>query len=109
MVCSALLWSRPLTSACGEMILSLRQATDFLLQVFAAAVVSWADHHMALLLGVRARWFPWQHDDGACGLQPSEGGEQSFTLCLQALPLCLPLLLARQPWSSSSHKVWLAD
>uniref|UniRef100_A0A3B3ZXC9 Uncharacterized protein n=1 Tax=Periophthalmus magnuspinnatus TaxID=409849 RepID=A0A3B3ZXC9_9GOBI len=41
--------------SCGD----AKMATDFLLQVFSAAVVSWGDHSMPLLLGIRAQWFPW--------------------------------------------------
>uniref|UniRef100_A0A8C4HYR9 Focadhesin n=1 Tax=Dicentrarchus labrax TaxID=13489 RepID=A0A8C4HYR9_DICLA len=91
------------------------QATDFLFQVFAAAVVSWGDHFMPLLLGIRAQWFPWQPGSKPQTLRHSlYGGEESLTDCI--LPQCLlgishslALLLDKEPWSSQTHKFidWL--
>lgn len=86
------------------------QATDFLFQVFAAAVVSWGDHFMPLLLGIRAQWFPWQPASKPQTLQHSLYGVESLTE--HALPQCLlgvchslALLLDKEPWSSQTHKV----
>ncbi|CAM9271316.1 unnamed protein product [Lampetra planeri] len=62
-------------------------ATDFLFQVFAAAVISWGDHLMPLLLGVRAQWFPWQPASRPPALGHGLYGEESQTELV--LPLCL--------------------
>uniref|UniRef100_A0A6Q2ZP48 DUF3730 domain-containing protein n=1 Tax=Esox lucius TaxID=8010 RepID=A0A6Q2ZP48_ESOLU len=85
-------------------------ATDFLLQVFAAAVVSWADHTMPLLLGLRTQWFPWQQGAKPPGLPHALYGdaalaEQSVSLCLLGLPYSLRQLLAKEPWREQSLKV----
>uniref|UniRef100_A0A8K9WY35 DUF3730 domain-containing protein n=1 Tax=Oncorhynchus mykiss TaxID=8022 RepID=A0A8K9WY35_ONCMY len=91
---------------CGD----TRQATDFLLQVFAAAVISWGDHTMPLLLGVRTQWFPWQQGSEPPGLPHALYGdavlaEQSVSLCLLGLPHSLRQLLAKEPWREQSQKV----
>ncbi|XP_047426080.1 focadhesin [Mugil cephalus] len=97
--------------ACGD----VKLATDFLFQLFAAAVVSWGDHVMPLLLGIRAQWFPWQPDPKPAGLQ-MHGLYGEERLADLALPHCmlgmshsLPLLLDKEPWSSQTHKFidWL--
>uniref|UniRef100_A0A8C3B2A2 Focadhesin n=1 Tax=Cyclopterus lumpus TaxID=8103 RepID=A0A8C3B2A2_CYCLU len=89
-------------------------ATDFLFQVFAAAVVSWGDHSMPLLLGIRAQWFPWQPGSKPQTLQHALYGEESLTdlalpQCLLGLSCSLALLLDKEPWSSQTHKFidWL--
>ncbi|XP_045921800.1 focadhesin [Micropterus dolomieu] len=96
--------------ACGD----TKLATDFLFQVFAAAVVSWGDHFMPLLLGIRAQWFPWQPGSKPQILQHSLYGEESFTVhalpqCLLGMSHSLTLLLDKEPWSSQTHKFidWL--
>ncbi|XP_074555425.1 focadhesin [Halichoeres trimaculatus] len=98
------------TVTCGD----TKMATDFLFQVFAAAVVSWADHYMPLLLGIRDRWFTWQQGTKPLTLRHSLYGGESFTE--SALPQCmlgvshsLPALLDKEPWSSQTHKFidWL--
>lgn len=88
----------------------LSQATDFLFRVFYAAVVSWGDHSMPLLLGIRAQWFPWQPNPrppavqhGLYGKEPLK--EHSLPPCILGLAHSLPLLLAKEPWSSQTHKV----
>lgn len=86
------------------------QATDFLLQVFAAAVISWGDHTMPLLLGIRTQWFPWQQGSEPPGLPHALYGdavlaEQSVSLCLLGLPHSLRQLLAKEPWREQSQKV----
>ncbi|XP_029609576.1 focadhesin isoform X1 [Salmo trutta] len=98
------------TVKCGD----TRQATDFLLQVFAAAVISWGDHTMPLLLGVRTQWFPWQQGSEPPGLPHALYGdsvlaEQSVSLCLLGLPHSLRQLLAKEPWREQSQKFidWL--
>uniref|UniRef100_A0A8C3GCC7 Focadhesin n=1 Tax=Cyclopterus lumpus TaxID=8103 RepID=A0A8C3GCC7_CYCLU len=96
--------------ACGD----TKRATDFLFQVFAAAVVSWGDHSMPLLLGIRAQWFPWQPGSKPQTLQHALYGEESLTdlalpQCLLGLSCSLALLLDKEPWSSQTHKFidWL--
>ena len=86
------------------------QATDFLFQVFAAAVVSWGDHLMPLLLGIRAQWFPWQPGSKPRALPHILYGQES--LIDHALPQCLlgvshslALLLDKEPWSGQTQKV----
>ncbi|XP_069034005.1 focadhesin isoform X1 [Embiotoca jacksoni] len=95
---------------CGD----TKQATDFLFQLFAAAVVSWGDHSMPLLFGIRAQWFPWQPDAKPPALTHGLYGEES--LADHALPRCmlgmsrsLLLLLDKEPWSGQTHKFidWL--
>lgn len=86
------------------------QATDFLFQVFAAAVVSWGDHFMPLLLGIRSQWFPWQPGSKPQTLQHALYGEESFTdralpQCLLGMSHSLTLLLDKEPWGSQTHKV----
>uniref|UniRef100_A0A8C5ECR9 DUF3730 domain-containing protein n=1 Tax=Gouania willdenowi TaxID=441366 RepID=A0A8C5ECR9_GOUWI len=89
-------------------------ATDFLFQLFAAAVVSWADHCMPLLLGLRAQWFPWQVDTKPPALTHRLFGdellaEHTLHQCMLGLPCSLPLLLDKEPWCSQTHKFmdWL--
>uniref|UniRef100_A0A3Q3XJJ0 Uncharacterized protein n=1 Tax=Mola mola TaxID=94237 RepID=A0A3Q3XJJ0_MOLML len=96
---------------CGDTRL---QATDFLFQVFAAAVVSWGDHFVPLLLGIRAQWFPWQPDSKPQTVRHSLYGDESYTdhalpQCLLGLPRSLAMLLDKEPWSSQTHKFidWL--
>uniref|UniRef100_A0A8C9XL92 Focadhesin n=1 Tax=Sander lucioperca TaxID=283035 RepID=A0A8C9XL92_SANLU len=89
-------------------------ATDFLFQVFAAAVVSWGDHFMPRLLGIRAQWFPWQPDSKPQTLHHSLYGEESLTdhalpQCMLGMSHSLAQLLDKEPWSSQAHKFidWL--
>ncbi|XP_019955729.2 focadhesin isoform X1 [Paralichthys olivaceus] len=96
--------------ACGD----TRMATDFLFQVFAAAVVSWGDHFMPLLLGIRAQWFPWQPGCKPRALRHSLYGQESHTdralpQCLLGVSHSLALLLDKEPWSSQTQKFidWL--
>ncbi|CAL8326996.1 unnamed protein product [Lota lota] len=84
-------------------------ATDFLLQVFAAAVVSWGDHAMPLMLGVRPKWLP-----RLPGLPHALYGEERLAegvlpVCLDGLPHSLKQLLDKEPWSGQSQKFldWL--
>ncbi|KAJ3584901.1 hypothetical protein NHX12_013624 [Muraenolepis orangiensis] len=85
-------------------------ATDFLLQLFAGAVVSWGDAAGPLLLGLRPSW----SSSRAAGLPPSLCGEErlaegALPACLTALPRGLKLLLEKEPWSGHSQKFldWL--
>ncbi|XP_053199817.1 focadhesin [Scomber japonicus] len=95
---------------CGD----TKLATDFLFHVFAAAVVSWGDHFMPLLLGIRAQWFPWQPDSKPPALQHSLYGEESIaddaqSPCMLGMSYSLALLLDKEPWSCQAHKFidWL--
>lgn len=86
------------------------QATDFLFQLFAAAVVSWGDHIMPLLLGIRAELLPWQHGTKPLALTHSLYGAETLTehalsQCLLGMPHSLALLLDKEPWSLQIHKV----
>ena len=86
--------------------------TQFLIQVFAAAVVSWSDHTIPLLIGIRAQWLPWKQEYKLPVLPHSFYGdmlltEQSLSLCLLGLPPCLKHLLVKEPWCSQSPKVSL--
>uniref|UniRef100_A0AAR2K2A9 DUF3730 domain-containing protein n=1 Tax=Pygocentrus nattereri TaxID=42514 RepID=A0AAR2K2A9_PYGNA len=91
------------------------QGTDFLLDVFASALVSWADHSMPLLIGVRAQWFPWkqstfQYPDLPHGLYVNTvSTDESLKQCVLAMPYSLKHLLAKEPWKSQSQKFidWL--
>ncbi|XP_029381760.1 focadhesin isoform X2 [Echeneis naucrates] len=96
--------------ACGD----TKLATDFLFQVFAAAVVSWGDHAMPLLYGIRAHWFPWQPGSKPQVLRHNLYGEESLTnhalpQCLLGLSHSLALLLDKEPWISQTQKFidWL--
>lgn len=89
---------------------SSTQGTRFLLGVFAAALVSWADHTMPLLIGIRAQWFPWQTSapklDLAHDLYANTSStEESVRQCLLAMPYSLKHLLVKEPWKSQSQKV----
>ncbi|XP_012735632.2 focadhesin [Fundulus heteroclitus] len=96
--------------SCGD----ARLATDFLFQLFAAAVVSWGDHYMPLLFGIRPQWFPWQPASKPATLTHSLYGaaslsELALSQCLLGVSHSLPLLLDKEPWSSQTHKFidWL--
>ncbi|XP_068090504.1 focadhesin [Hyperolius riggenbachi] len=89
----------------------LSEVVDFLLQVFSAAVVAWADHSVPLLLGVRGSWLPCNHDSS---LTPGYLGKHSLDTvsvqeCVSALPASLQLLLAKEPWKEHTQKFidWL--
>ncbi|CAJ1086531.1 focadhesin [Xyrichtys novacula] len=91
-------------------------ATDFLFQVFTAAVVSWGDHFMPLLFGIRDRWFPWQPGSKPQTLQHSLYGSSEESFTERALPQCmlgvshsLLMLLDKEPWSGQKTKFidWL--
>ncbi|XP_031440497.1 focadhesin [Clupea harengus] len=93
---------------------SITEATDFLFGVFSAALVSWADLSMPLLLGVRAQWFPWKQSAVQAGLPHALYGapsaqEHVLQLCQMALPHCMPQLLGKEPWKAQSQKFidWL--
>ncbi|XP_057196006.1 focadhesin isoform X2 [Triplophysa rosa] len=90
------------------------EGTDFLLNVFAAAVVSWADHCAPLLVGIRAQWFPWRQSSQTLGLVDDlyvspASTELSVASCLIGIPSSIKELLAKEPWKSQLQKFidWL--
>ncbi|XP_007950736.1 focadhesin [Orycteropus afer afer] len=91
---------------------ALHEALDFFLLIFAAAVVTWADHAAPLLLGLSASWLPWHL--GSVGSVPSFLGRSPIhrvTLeeALTLLPSSMPLLLQKEPWKEHTQKFidWL--
>uniref|UniRef100_A0A452FWU5 Focadhesin n=1 Tax=Capra hircus TaxID=9925 RepID=A0A452FWU5_CAPHI len=93
---------------------ALDEALDFLLLIFAAAVVAWADHAAPLLLGLSASWLPWHQENGPAGPASSLLGRSPLhrvTLqeALTLLPSSMPLLLQKEPWKEQTQKFidWL--
>ncbi|KAM7240916.1 hypothetical protein CapIbe_007488 [Capra ibex] len=93
---------------------ALDEALDFLLLIFAAAVVAWADHAAPLLLGLSASWLPWHQENGPVGPASSLLGRSPLhrvTLqeALTLLPSSMPLLLQKEPWKEQTQKFidWL--
>ncbi|XP_065513963.1 focadhesin isoform X2 [Caloenas nicobarica] len=94
---------------------NLKEYIDFLLWLFAASVVAWADHGAALLLGLSANWSPWKHQmtpelsEDHIGKHPTEKLAVRETLTL--LPSSLSLLLAKEPWKEQTQKFidWLIN
>ncbi|KAM8793170.1 focadhesin [Eudromia elegans] len=94
----------------------LKEVVDFLLWVFAAAVVAWADHGAPLLLGLSANWSPWKHQrvlpelsEDHIGKYPTDKLAVQETLTL--LPSSIILLLAKEPWKEQTQKIidWLTS
>nr|XP_009675312.1 PREDICTED: focadhesin [Struthio camelus australis] len=94
----------------------LKEAIDFLLWLFAASVVAWADHGAPLLLGLSANWSPWKHEsvlpelsEDHIGKQPTAKLAVQETLTL--LPSSITLLLAKEPWKEQTQKFidWLIN
>ncbi|NXK95749.1 FOCAD protein, partial [Formicarius rufipectus] len=92
----------------------LKERIDFLLWLFAASVVAWADHGAPLLLGLSANWSQWKHHtvlqelpEDHIGKHPTEkfAVQETFTL----LPSSISLLLAKEPWKEQTQKFidWL--
>ncbi|XP_006034647.1 focadhesin isoform X2 [Alligator sinensis] len=87
----------------------LKEAVDFLLWIFAASVVAWADHAAPLLLGLSASWSPWKPKNASPELSADRIGkhpidelavQEMFTL----LPSSIQLLLAKEPWKEQTQK-----
>uniref|UniRef100_A0A452QZV0 Focadhesin n=1 Tax=Ursus americanus TaxID=9643 RepID=A0A452QZV0_URSAM len=92
---------------------TLDEALDFLLLLFAAAVVTWADHAAPLLLGLSASWLPWHREGGPAGSASSFLGRSpvhrvTLQEALTLLPGSMPLLLQKEPWKEQTQKVRLA-
>ncbi|XP_051044106.1 focadhesin isoform X1 [Phodopus roborovskii] len=90
------------------------EALDFLLLIFAAAVVAWADHEAPLLLGLSASWLPWHRENGPCGLATALLGRSpmhrvTVQEVLTLLPSSMLLLLQKEPWKEQTQKFidWL--
>ncbi|XP_060221806.1 focadhesin isoform X2 [Meriones unguiculatus] len=93
---------------------ALDEALDFLLLIFAAAVVAWADHEAPLLLGLSASWLPWYQKNGPgrpgtalLGRSPMQRVTVQEVLTL--LPSSMLLLLQKEPWKEQTQKFidWL--
>ncbi|NXK77412.1 FOCAD protein, partial [Amazona guildingii] len=100
--------SRPLENV------DLKEFIDFLLWLFAASVVAWADHGAPLLLGLSANWLPWKQQaalpelsEDRIGKHPTDKLAVQETLTL--LPSSICLLLAKEPWKEQTQKFidWL--
>ncbi|KAM9214248.1 focadhesin [Leptosomus discolor] len=92
----------------------LKECIDFLLWLFAASVVAWADHGAPLLLGLSADWSLWKHQmtlpelsEDHIGKHPTDKLAVQETLTL--LPSSISLLLAKEPWKEQTQKFidWL--
>ncbi|XP_050768878.1 focadhesin [Gymnogyps californianus] len=95
---------------------NLKECIDFLLWLFAASVVAWADHGAPLLLGLSADWSPWKHQtilpelsEDHIGKHPTDKLAVQETLTL--LPSSISLLLAKEPWKEQTQKFidWLIN
>ncbi|XP_028567937.2 focadhesin [Podarcis muralis] len=87
-----------------------KEAVSFLLWIFAASVVAWADHSAPLLLGLSASWegearsaLPANY----LGKRPGDNLAARETLAL--FPGSLQSLLAKEPWKEQTQKFidWL--
>ncbi|XP_065262423.1 focadhesin isoform X2 [Emys orbicularis] len=94
--------------------LDLKEAVDFLLWIFAASVVAWADHSAPLLLGLSASWSSWKHKEVLPELSADDFGKHpieklSVQETLTLLPNSVQLLLAKEPWKEQTQKFidWL--
>ncbi|XP_040613114.1 focadhesin isoform X1 [Mesocricetus auratus] len=93
---------------------ALNEALDYLLLIFAAAVVAWADHEAPLLLGLSASWLPWHRENGPGGpaaalLGRSPMHRVTVQEVLTLLPGSMLLLLQKEPWKEQTQKFidWL--
>ncbi|NXQ43033.1 FOCAD protein, partial [Catharus fuscescens] len=94
----------------------LKECIDFLMWLFAASVLTWADHGAPLLLGLSADWSLWKHDmvspelpEEDIGKHPTDKFAVQETVTL--LPSSLSLLLAKEPWKEQTQKFidWLIN
>ncbi|XP_062985286.1 focadhesin [Elgaria multicarinata webbii] len=84
------------------------EAVSFLLRIFAASVVAWADHAAPLLLGLSADWSP-SEGEATSGLPANYLGKRpidNLTVqeTLTLLPGSLQVLLAKEPWKEQTSK-----
>ncbi|XP_054843090.1 focadhesin [Eublepharis macularius] len=85
-----------------------KEAINFLLRIFAASVVAWADHATPMLLGLCADWASWESEASSeLGKRPVDNLAVQETLTL--LPRSLQNLLAKEPWKEQTQKFidWL--
>uniref|UniRef100_A0A8C6XIK0 Focadhesin n=1 Tax=Naja naja TaxID=35670 RepID=A0A8C6XIK0_NAJNA len=92
---------------------SPQEAVSFLLWIFTACVVAWADHALPMLLGLSADWSAWQCETidrvfaRGLGKRPVDtlAVKEIFTL----LPGSLQILLTKEPWKEQTPKFidWL--
>ncbi|RMC19265.1 hypothetical protein DUI87_03872 [Hirundo rustica rustica] len=94
----------------------LKECIDFLVWLFAASVLAWADHGAPLLLGLSSDWSLWKHHmvspeltEEHIGQHPTDKFAVQETLTL--LPRSLFLLLAKEPWKEQTQKFidWLIN
>ncbi|XP_005155029.2 focadhesin [Melopsittacus undulatus] len=100
--------SRPLENV------NLKEFIDFLLWLFAASVVAWADHGAPLLLGLSASWLPWKQQAALPELSEDHIGKHPIDKLavqetLTLLPSSICLLLSEEPWKEQTQKFidWL--
>ncbi|XP_057639545.1 focadhesin isoform X1 [Chionomys nivalis] len=98
----------------SDQSMALHEALDFLLLIFAAAVMAWADHEVPLLLGLSASWLPWHQENGASGQATALLGRSpmhrvTMQEVLTFLPSSMLLLLQKEPWKEQTQKFidWL--
>ncbi|NWU72158.1 FOCAD protein, partial [Pterocles burchelli] len=88
----------------------LKEYIDFLLWLFAASVVAWADHGAPLLLGLSANWSPPKHQTVLLELSEDRIGKHptdklAVQETLTVLPSSIFILLAKEPWKEQTQKV----
>ncbi|XP_009692924.1 PREDICTED: focadhesin-like, partial [Cariama cristata] len=95
---------------------NLKECIDFLLWLFAASVVAWADHSAPLLLGLSSDWSPWKHQMIIPELSEDHIGKHPIDKLavqeiLTLLPSSISLLLAKEPWKEQTQKFidWLIN
>ncbi|NWW91552.1 FOCAD protein, partial [Rhynochetos jubatus] len=93
-----------------------KECIDFLLWLFAASVVAWADHGAPLLLGLSADWSLWKHQMILPELSEDHTGKHltdklAVQETLTLLPSSITLLLAKEPWKEQTQKFidWLIN
>ncbi|XP_015264045.1 PREDICTED: focadhesin [Gekko japonicus] len=90
-----------------------KEAVNFLLWIFAASVVAWADHAAPMLLGLCADWAPRESETSSgfsakyLGKRPVDNLAVQETLTV--FPSSLKNLLAKEPWKEQTQKFidWL--
>ncbi|XP_015508551.1 focadhesin isoform X1 [Parus major] len=94
----------------------LKECIDFLMWLFAASVLAWADHSAPLLLGLSADWSLCKPHMVSAELSEEHIGMHStdkFAVqeTLTLLPNSLSLLLAKEPWKEQTQKFidWLIN
>uniref|UniRef100_A0A670ZPF9 Focadhesin n=1 Tax=Pseudonaja textilis TaxID=8673 RepID=A0A670ZPF9_PSETE len=88
---------------------SPQEAVSFLLWIFTACVVAWADHALPMLLGLSADWSAWQCETidrvFARGLGKRPVDILAVKEILTLLPGSLEILLTKEPWKEQTPKV----